>query len=225
MTLEQLPTRGRRPTPLGSRTSRSGGFRETRSAGRAGSAGRAARRTAAQFYLFSCCGPHARCRLTQPQRAGAYHTNFRLGSVQSSGGNSFVAFVSSASSTPSLRRSVNHLVVQLVHKFEVRNFQGAHSLNRGSEGLIGAARRIRLSYELSCRPKDAEHLRPIESLTFTVIAETHGRPSPPLSADESDARFDASCQSAVWLSWHSTWSSATTRCPHESRDLRPRQHV
>jgi hypothetical protein len=69
---------------------------------------------------------------------------------------------------------VNHLAVdQIVCGFEMGNFQGAHSLDGQSERLIGTAYRIQLSQALSRGPQDAEHLRPIESLAFTVIAEAH----------------------------------------------------
>jgi hypothetical protein len=63
-----------------------------------------------------------------------------------------------------------HLIVQ---RFEMRNLQGAHGLNGHGETLIGAATRLRSSEPLSRRSQDAKHLRPIESLTFTVITEAH----------------------------------------------------
>lgn len=77
---------------------------------------------------------------------------------------------------------MNHLAVhQIVRWFEMRNFQGAHSLNGHRDGLLGAAYDARLPQALSCGPQSAENLRPIKSLTFTVIAETHmGVPRLPL---------------------------------------------
>ena len=70
--------------------------------------------------------------------------------------------------------SVNHLAVhELVCRLEVRNLQSAHSLDGQCQGLIGTGRRVRLSQALSCSPQGAENLRPIKSLTFTVIAEAH----------------------------------------------------
>jgi hypothetical protein len=83
--------------------------------------------------------------------------------------------------------SVNHLAVhQVLGGLEVRNFQGAHSLDGQGDGLIGATCRVRLSQALSCSPQNAENLRPIESLTFTVITEAHMLvPRLHLSADAS----------------------------------------
>jgi hypothetical protein len=70
--------------------------------------------------------------------------------------------------------SVDHLAVhELVRRLEVRDLQSAHSLDGQGDGLIGTGRRVRLSQPLSCRPQGAENLRPIKSLTFTVIAEAH----------------------------------------------------
>ena len=70
--------------------------------------------------------------------------------------------------------SVDHLAVhELVCRLEVRNLQIANSLDGQGHGLIGAGHRVRLSQALSCRPQGAENLRPIKSLTFTVIAEAH----------------------------------------------------
>ena len=53
------------------------------------------------------------------------------------------------------------------------NVQRTHGFNGQGKGLIAAARTTRLSQPLSCRPQDPEDLRPIEALTFTVIAEAH----------------------------------------------------
>ena len=70
--------------------------------------------------------------------------------------------------------SVNDLTLHLiVQRFEMRNFQGAHRLNGHGETLIGAATRLGGSEPLSRGSQDAKHLRPIESLTFTVITEAH----------------------------------------------------
>jgi hypothetical protein len=70
--------------------------------------------------------------------------------------------------------SVNDLAVrQFVQRFEMRNFQAAHSLDGQGQGLIGTGCRVRFSQSLSRRPEHAENLGPIESLTLTVVAETH----------------------------------------------------
>jgi hypothetical protein len=70
--------------------------------------------------------------------------------------------------------SVNDLAVrQFVERFEMRNFQAAHSLDGQGQRLIGTGCRVRLSQSLSRRPEHAENLGPIESLTLTVVAETH----------------------------------------------------
>ena len=69
---------------------------------------------------------------------------------------------------------MNHVAVRHIFSgFEVRNFQGTHSLDGQSHGLVGAPWRVRLAQALSCRSQGAEHLRPIKSLTFTVVAEAH----------------------------------------------------
>src|ERR1700681_501222 len=69
---------------------------------------------------------------------------------------------------------VDHLALhQVVHALEMRNFQRAHRLDGHGEGLIGTACHVRLRQALSCSPQGAEHLRPIEALTFTVVAEAH----------------------------------------------------
>jgi hypothetical protein len=69
---------------------------------------------------------------------------------------------------------VNHLALrQILHPFEVRNVQRAHGLDGQSEGLIGGASSARLWQALACSPQGAQNLRPIEALTFTVVAEAH----------------------------------------------------
>jgi hypothetical protein len=69
---------------------------------------------------------------------------------------------------------VNDLTLHLIVEwFEMRNLQGAHRLNGHGETLIGAATRLGGSEPLSRGSQDAKHLRPIESLTFTVITEAH----------------------------------------------------
>jgi len=66
---------------------------------------------------------------------------------------------------------VNDLTVDgLVEAFEVRNLQSAHGVDRQPEYLVGPTA---LSEGLSCRPQKAEDLRPIESLTLTMLAEAH----------------------------------------------------
>ena len=72
-------------------------------------------------------------------------------------------------------------VEQVVQMFEVRNFQGAHSLGGYTERFICTTCPALLSYVLSRGPQDTEDLRPIKSLTFTMLAEAHGRPSPRLN--------------------------------------------
>jgi hypothetical protein len=69
---------------------------------------------------------------------------------------------------------VNDLALDLiVHRLEVRYLQRPHRFNRHREALIGAAAGLGRSQPFSCRPQNAKHLRPIESLTFTVITEAH----------------------------------------------------
>jgi hypothetical protein len=73
------------------------------------------------------------------------------------------------------RDSVNNLAVErLVEAFQVRNFQGAHGLDRPAQRVIGAAT---LSRGSSRGPQDTQDPRPIEPLPFALLAEAHGRPS------------------------------------------------
>jgi hypothetical protein len=69
---------------------------------------------------------------------------------------------------------VNDLFVEcLVQTFYVRNFQGAHGLDRHPERFSGVTVR---SEGLSRGPQGPEHLRPIKPLPFTMLAEAHGVP-------------------------------------------------
>ena len=72
------------------------------------------------------------------------------------------------------RSSVNDLAFhEIFDRFEVRDFQAAHRLDGQSEGLIGTAWGGQRSQALSRGAQGAEHLGPIESLTFTMVAEAH----------------------------------------------------
>ena len=72
------------------------------------------------------------------------------------------------------RSSVNDLALdEIVDRFEVRDLQAAHRLDGQSEGLIGTAWSPQRPQALSRGAQGAEHLRPIESLTFTMVAEAH----------------------------------------------------
>ena len=66
--------------------------------------------------------------------------------------------------------SVNDFVRRFVGAFQVRNFQGAHGLNRPAQDVVGAAA---FSHGLSRGPQDPQDLRPIESLPFAMLAEAH----------------------------------------------------
>ena len=63
---------------------------------------------------------------------------------------------------------------QTVEWFQVGNLQDTHSLNGRREGLISTTRGVRLSQMFSDRAQDAEDLRSIEALTFTMLADAHG---------------------------------------------------
>jgi hypothetical protein len=66
---------------------------------------------------------------------------------------------------------VNDLLVgRLVEMFQMGNFQGTNRLDGGTQRFI---RTTVLSNILPRRPQDAENLRPIESLPFTMFAEAH----------------------------------------------------
>jgi hypothetical protein len=69
---------------------------------------------------------------------------------------------------------VNDLFVEwLIEVIQVRNFQGAHVLDRHAQRFIGTAV---LSEGLSHGPQDPNDLRPIEPLPFTMLAEAHRVP-------------------------------------------------
>jgi hypothetical protein len=69
---------------------------------------------------------------------------------------------------------VHHLIVgEVFQPLEVGNFQGAYRFDRHREALIDAAARTRFLKLLSRRAQDAQNLRSIESLAFTVITEAH----------------------------------------------------
>ena len=66
---------------------------------------------------------------------------------------------------------MNDLPVEcFVEAFQVRNLQSADSLDRLGQRLISLTV---LSQGLSRRPQNTEDLRPIEPLTFTMLAEAH----------------------------------------------------
>jgi hypothetical protein len=69
---------------------------------------------------------------------------------------------------------VNDLFIeQLVEAFQVRNVHRAHGSDRRIQGFVGTT----VSSEgLSRGPQGSEYLRPIESLAFTMVAETHRVP-------------------------------------------------
>ena len=70
--------------------------------------------------------------------------------------------------------SVNDLVVeQIVDLFEVRDFQRAHGLDGHIQRFVGTTSPALLAQVPSCGAQDAENLRSIESLPFTVLAEAH----------------------------------------------------
>ena len=67
--------------------------------------------------------------------------------------------------------SVNDIAADdLIEAFEVRDLQSANGFDHHTKDLVGPTA---LSEGLSRRPQEAEDLRPIESLTFTMLAETH----------------------------------------------------
>ena len=57
-----------------------------------------------------------------------------------------------------------------VEALQVRNVQGAYGFDRRAERVISATA---LAYGLSRGAQDAEDLRPIEPLSFTMLAEVH----------------------------------------------------
>ena len=63
---------------------------------------------------------------------------------------------------------------QTVEWFQVGNLQGTHGLNGRREGVISTTRCVWFSQTLSHRAQDAEDLRSIETLTFTMLADAHG---------------------------------------------------
>jgi hypothetical protein len=75
--------------------------------------------------------------------------------------------------------SVNDFSIgDIVHLFEVRNFQIAHSLYRRVERVVGTAFTVLLAQVLSRSAQNTQDLRTVESLSFTMLAEAHGRLSP-----------------------------------------------
>ena len=58
----------------------------------------------------------------------------------------------------------------VVEAFHVGNFKRAHGFDRHTQRFIGATV---LSHGLSRGPQGPENLRPIEPLSFTMLAETH----------------------------------------------------
>ena len=94
--------------------------------------------------------------------------------------------------------SVNDLSVEgLVETFEVRNLQLAHGLDRQVERFVGTT----VPADGPSRgPQDAEDLRSIEPLSFTMLAEAHG--SVALAEDQSGTLIEY-----VWP------SNVTTRAP------------
>lgn len=67
-------------------------------------------------------------------------------------------------------------VEQFILVFEVGNIQRAHSLDGRTKRLVGRTRTAWRSQALARGPKDAENLRPIKSLTFTMLAKAHIAP-------------------------------------------------
>ncbi|MBI4266561.1 MAG: hypothetical protein HY657_19505 [Acidobacteria bacterium] len=73
--------------------------------------------------------------------------------------------------------SVDHLAVHhLVEGLEVGDLQRPDGIDGRGEDLIGAARGVRLAQPLARRPERAQHLRAVEALSLTVLAEAHGPP-------------------------------------------------
>jgi hypothetical protein len=67
---------------------------------------------------------------------------------------------------------------EVVHLLEVRNLEVAYRLDRGVERRVRIALAPLLSQILSRGSKDTQDLRPVEPLSFTMLAEAHGRLSP-----------------------------------------------
>ena len=63
------------------------------------------------------------------------------------------------------------LVGRLVEMFQMRNFQRTHGLDGGTQRFISTTV---LSNVLPSGAQDAENLRSIKSLPFTMFAEAHG---------------------------------------------------
>ena len=77
----------------------------------------------------------------------------------------------------------------VLHQIEVRNGGAAHRLDGECQRLVRAVGGFGRSQPFSRRAQDAKHLRPIESLTFTVLAETHTEGYRNLGLSRSQIRF------------------------------------
>ena len=62
---------------------------------------------------------------------------------------------------------------QFVQRLEMRNVQRADGLDRHRQALIGVAGGARRAQPPARGSEGAQYLRPIESLTFTMVAEAH----------------------------------------------------
>ncbi len=64
-------------------------------------------------------------------------------------------------------------VDNLVDRIEMRNLERSNRLDRERERLLGLARTLGASQSLSRGSKRTQHLRAVEALPLTMIAETH----------------------------------------------------
>ena len=61
----------------------------------------------------------------------------------------------------------------VVDRFEMGNLESPHRLDRQLQRLIGRTGRVLLTKPGTRLPELAKHLRPVEPLAFTMLAETH----------------------------------------------------
>ncbi len=63
--------------------------------------------------------------------------------------------------------------VVVLHGIEMRNLQRSNRFDREREDLLCLAGRVPAAQPLSRGAERAQHLRAVESLTLTVVTETH----------------------------------------------------